>query len=107
MIRRPPRSTLFPYTTLFRSGQTGSFLHYLDPGQVLHARNDRVDPFPGLENLLHSATPRRGGVVDQQLGLAYDDGEQIVDFVRGPRLQARDRPPDVAFAGSRLDLRPE
>src|SRR3712207_7198316 len=24
MIRRPPRSTLFPYTTLFRSGQAGS-----------------------------------------------------------------------------------
>src|SRR5256886_12701482 len=23
MIRRPPRSTLFPYTTLFRSGYTG------------------------------------------------------------------------------------
>src|SRR5256885_16338144 len=23
MIRRPPRSTLFPYTTLFRSGQRG------------------------------------------------------------------------------------
>src|SRR2546430_10535450 len=24
MIRRPPRSTLFPYTTLFRSGMAGS-----------------------------------------------------------------------------------
>src|SRR2546430_12900594 len=24
MIRRPPRSTLFPYTTLFRSSQTSS-----------------------------------------------------------------------------------
>src|SRR5256885_9227749 len=24
MIRRPPRSTLFPYTTLFRSAQPGS-----------------------------------------------------------------------------------
>src|SRR5689334_24084448 len=24
MIRRPPRSTLFPYTTLFRSGQASS-----------------------------------------------------------------------------------
>src|SRR6266511_5072181 len=24
MIRRPPRSTLFPYTTLFRSGSPGS-----------------------------------------------------------------------------------
>src|SRR2546430_5441232 len=25
MIRRPPRSTLFPYTTLFRSGQGETF----------------------------------------------------------------------------------
>src|SRR5258707_9878898 len=25
MIRRPPRSTLFPYTTLFRSGQVSGF----------------------------------------------------------------------------------
>src|SRR2546422_5140794 len=27
MIRRPPRSTLFPYTTLFRSPDPGSVLH--------------------------------------------------------------------------------
>src|SRR2546430_10630076 len=26
MIRRPPRSTLFPYTTLFRSGRVGADL---------------------------------------------------------------------------------
>src|SRR5258708_20640507 len=25
MIRRPPRSTLFPYTTLFRSNNSGTF----------------------------------------------------------------------------------
>src|SRR2546430_7615073 len=34
MIRRPPRSTLFPYTTLFRSnfgaGFTGGFAYVLD-----------------------------------------------------------------------------
>src|SRR2546430_8480511 len=29
MIRRPPRSTLFPYTTLFRSGGPGEQLHRL------------------------------------------------------------------------------
>src|SRR3712207_7057345 len=29
MIRRPPRSTLFPYTTLFRSGQAGELGHAL------------------------------------------------------------------------------
>src|SRR2546426_5760479 len=27
MIRRPPRSTLFPYTTLFRSGYAGTEIH--------------------------------------------------------------------------------
>src|SRR2546430_6534629 len=27
MIRRPPRSTLFPYTTLFRSNRLFCFLH--------------------------------------------------------------------------------
>src|SRR5260370_32914293 len=31
MIRRPPRSTLFPYTTLFRTGKGGG-LHQLAQG---------------------------------------------------------------------------
>src|SRR6266436_8880979 len=35
MIRRPPRSTLFPYTTLFRSGQAdpGPRLRQCPPGR--------------------------------------------------------------------------
>src|SRR2546426_5990038 len=32
MIRRPPRSTLFPYTTLFRSRDSGALLPRRDPG---------------------------------------------------------------------------
>src|SRR5256885_5032446 len=32
MIRRPPRSTLFPYTTLFRSHQGGAFEQVLFDG---------------------------------------------------------------------------
>src|SRR5258707_4483495 len=32
MIRRPPRSTLFPYTTLFRSPQEAQLLGGLDVG---------------------------------------------------------------------------
>src|SRR5256885_12156146 len=31
MIRRPPRSTLFPYTTLFRSVRGGDLLAQIDP----------------------------------------------------------------------------
>src|SRR3712207_8632403 len=36
MIRRPPRSTLFPYTTLFRSAQRRG----ITPGRVLKEAND-------------------------------------------------------------------
>src|SRR2546430_4197725 len=43
MIRRPPRSTLFPYTTLFRSQQDGDELRCrggvfveLEPLQIVH-----------------------------------------------------------------------
>src|SRR5258708_13491414 len=43
MIRRPPRSTLFPYTTLFRSPQGGG-LHALGaragPGRQPHQESD-------------------------------------------------------------------
>src|SRR3712207_1611757 len=34
MIRRPPRSTLFPYTTLFRSGVGGDALGAVHGGRV-------------------------------------------------------------------------
>src|SRR3989441_8056193 len=43
MIRRPPRSTLFPYTTLFRSRDVRRSEHQ-PPGDRLHAgRRDERD----------------------------------------------------------------
>src|SRR6266436_1576870 len=42
MIRRPPRSTLFPYTTLFRSRRAGP-VHAAGKGaRAVHARPPRV-----------------------------------------------------------------
>src|ERR1035441_8852920 len=55
MMRRPPRSTLFPYTTLFRSGglsvQSGQqfpmvAVQFLQDGQVIG-----VQAFPGRQHL--------------------------------------------------------
>src|SRR3712207_8045433 len=40
MIRRPPRSTLFPYTTLFRSGATHATLSYRLREGYRHSRLD-------------------------------------------------------------------
>src|SRR5258708_31981930 len=36
MMRRPPRSTLFPYTTLFRSGNARSFCLLASRGVLVH-----------------------------------------------------------------------
>src|SRR5256885_15285004 len=46
MIRRPPRSTLFPYTTLFRSKLKIGLLELLDAG-VAHARL-RLETMDGI-----------------------------------------------------------
>src|ERR1043166_9791672 len=42
MIRRPPRSTLFPYTTLFRSREVPRDLR-VQPRRVLHEEDGRSE----------------------------------------------------------------
>src|SRR2546430_10856783 len=55
MIRRPPRSTLFPYTTLFRSHRGddlfvgGVVRRHLDPSVVAQRRIDRQAPCRSLD----------------------------------------------------------
>src|SRR5256885_6146817 len=53
MIRRPPRSTLFPYTTLFRSVDAGHEM-LVKPVHVLARRGDA--------DLLHQLDPCDAGV---------------------------------------------
>src|SRR2546425_3746434 len=54
MIRRPPRSTLFPYTTLFRSGRRGSRA----PPSPVAVRSPSCLPGPGRERLAAATTAR-------------------------------------------------
>src|SRR3712207_7847831 len=60
MIRRPPRSTLFPYTTLFRSAGAARRL-----GGAGHAPARQADPDPRAAtpagSLRHGGDPRRRG----------------------------------------------
>src|SRR3712207_8694042 len=63
MIRRPPRSTLFPYTTLFRSPRVGS----TDP-----VRQDR-----GIGALLPARGARAGQRDDRALSRHHTAGLKI------------------------------
>src|SRR3712207_5120262 len=84
MIRRPPRSTLFPYTTLFRSDDDGTE-RAVDAGWVVGGAAPTV-----LDRLLGEA-PRPSA-----------DGAQLkVNMVlaRLPRLRSGVNPA-VAFAGT-------
>src|SRR5256885_4022960 len=70
MIRRPPRSTLFPYTTLFRSEQ--------ELGLPLH---DQAEP----AHFLGAA-----GEADRPDGLCADDDRQAdagLDAAQSPRSE--------------------
>src|SRR2546428_4206091 len=48
MIRRPPRSTLFPYTTLFRSRQPEENQHDPHRGSAVRLDGDGAEELPVL-----------------------------------------------------------
>src|SRR3712207_7072655 len=48
MIRRPPRSTLFPYTTLFRSNSDAEDATVLRPAPARKAANPAISAAPVL-----------------------------------------------------------
>src|SRR3712207_6893474 len=61
MIRRPPRSTLFPYTTLFRSDMPRDHVERLPAQHVLRLHPDRrhderpAQPVPDLRSEEHTS----------------------------------------------------
>jgi len=82
MIRRPPRSTLFPYTTLFRSG---SDQWVLDSNNNLNALNYGSDGYH-----LQAGSPAINAG-DTTLCLQYTGG---VDIDGRPRTGTCDAGPD-------------
>src|SRR3712207_8570254 len=74
MIRRPPRSTLFPYTTLFRSAMAEAVAHLTKGLQMLKGLPYGPDRPPrelGLQLALGQASIAAKGFAAAETGRAY------------------------------------
>src|SRR3712207_1357083 len=113
MIRRPPRSTLFPYTTLFRSGRPGGGrgapapARRRSPGALLRRRRGRRRRrdrrASGVAGVVPRSRPRRsalrgrptggGDVTDVETGTDHllarvEDGVAVLTMNRPERRNA-------------------
>src|SRR5258705_2406229 len=99
MIRRPPRSTLFPYTTLFRSGWPTAARRY-HGGADRHSSSDRQHAVVGCGARDHApdraprssaGTPAYQGVPGSNtIGTASDAGDPTDDHEAASGAADRD-----------------
>src|SRR5256885_11168022 len=81
MIRRPPRSTLFPYTTLFRSIETNDFR----PGTAFEMDGKLL----AVVNVQHIKMARAGAVIKAKLrnirdGAIFERSEEHTAELQSP-----------------------
>src|SRR5947209_17231592 len=68
MIRRPPRSTLFPYTTLFRSARLKAIQESLRDGVDRQPVDDELQRRRLVVDLLHEAIVEVGALSPDEIG---------------------------------------
>src|SRR5256885_5288141 len=78
MIRRPPRSTLFPYTTLFRSVTILARRQPLEPG-LARVHDQRIDA---------RLRDRGGERVERLLGILLVDADAALEDRKSTRLNS-------------------
>src|SRR5260370_41191194 len=84
MIRRPPRSTLFPYTTLFRSHRPGS----CDRGSLRRWRHSLSELRPSKSR---AAAPRQNDKSSAETAISYAVNRNVADIHQAESVVAGTR----------------
>src|SRR3712207_8342368 len=102
MIRRPPRSTLFPYTTLFRS-QLAHARGHVHRGQLRGA--DRAEVEPRAESLARAGDDEDAALVPRRL---FDGGGARLEHPEVDRKSTRlnSSHANISYAAFCLKKRP-
>src|SRR5256885_11830617 len=82
MIRRPPRSTLFPYTTLFRSAHRARLLLHLLQHLPRRDRHLEIEQESGGVRLPGNAP--EGGEVDARVSVRVPRSEEHTSELQSP-----------------------
>src|SRR2546425_9654009 len=130
MIRRPPRSTLFPYTTLFRSSQVQNQIRVNHPDSIdthdlfmaavtgmVHAADPHSYVLPATRLVPEKETAMRAGkLYPVPIAFAFYGGSPVVvsvapgseaatlDILPGDELVAVDSQPVQAESAEELDI---
>src|SRR3712207_9061142 len=90
MIRRPPRSTLFPYTTLFRSALQTTHLSLLGYEKKAGAEGAKLIPYLA-ESMPEVSEDGKTYRLKLRSGLKYSDGQAVKasDFEHTDRKSTR------------------
>src|SRR3712207_5680014 len=86
MIRRPPRSTLFPYTTLFRSGFLG--------GRTDNVMQRIIEVLVGIPSLVVAILAMvvfRPGIITISIAIGITGWVYMARIVRGRMLQLKEQ----------------
>src|SRR5256886_15033745 len=76
MIRRPPRSTLFPYTTLFRSGSDERRYPWMDEGFNTFIDYGSAEGY--FKGTAYGDTVRREVLADYRVSAGAGDGQPLI-----------------------------
>src|SRR3712207_2974662 len=99
MIRRPPRSTLFPYTTLFRSGSFANWIQMdtpISPGNSGGPLVDMTGHVVGINT--------RGGGQNLNFAVPIDTAKEVVKAILATATDDKKGRVDRSDLG--IDLKP-
>src|SRR6266487_3631015 len=107
MIRRPPRSTLFPYTTLFRSQAAGAAESQVGQGsaQAAGAAESQVgqgsaQAAGAAESQARQGSAQAAGAAESQAGQGSADPDGAADQARAAQGGSSQRRPVVTVVGA-------
>src|SRR5256886_14340643 len=83
MIRRPPRSTLFPYTTLFRSQLHDSPHFAPEIGVLTNLAPDHLDRYPSAEAYYADKRLLFRNATAGDVWVLNADDQLVLDLARG------------------------